>query len=225
MRVEIPPHCRHPWDVTPEEARAIQARLAARVREEPLDREVATVAGLDMGVRRERGRAVAVVLAVPSLSLVESAVWEGPVPFPYVPGLLSFREVPGLLRALEQLHTEPDLLFTDSQGRAHPRRLGLASHLGVLLDRPTIGVAKARLCGQPQGELSDVRGAWVPLVDRGQVIGAAVRTRPGAKPVYVSVGHRITLAEAVEWTLRCTTRYRLPEPTRLADRLSRGAGR
>ncbi len=225
MRVEIPSHCRHPWDVTPEEARAIQVRLAARVREEPLDRAVATVAGLDMGVRRERGRAVAVVLAVPSLSLVESAVWEGPIHFPYVPGLLSFREVPGLLRALERLHTEPDLLFTDSQGRAHPRRLGLASHLGVLLDRPTIGVAKARLCGQPQGELPELRGAWVPLVDRGQVIGAAVRTRPGAKPVYVSVGHRITLAEAVEWTLRCTTHYRLPEPTRLADRLSRSSGR
>lgn len=221
MRVEIPPDRAHPWDVTPEEAVAIQQRLAALVREEPLPGPVHTVAGLDMSVRQDRARAVAVVLRVPTLEPVESAAWQGSVSFPYVPGLLSFREVPALLRALEQLQSEPDLLFTDSQGRAHPRRLGLASHLGVLLDRPTVGVAKSRLCGYPQGHLPDRRGAWVPLVDEGDVIGAVVRTRPGAKPVYVSVGHRITLDEAVAWTLRCTTRYRMPEPTRLADKLSR----
>ena len=213
-------HHAHPWDVSPQEAIAIQERLAKLVREEPLAGPVRRIAGIDMSVQGDRVQAAVVVLDFPSLQLVEEAVWQGDVPFPYIPGLLSFREVPPVLRALERLSAMPDLLMTDSQGRAHPRRLGLASHLGVLLDAPTIGVAKSRLVGT-HPPLPDEKGAWVPLMDRGEVIGAVVRTRAGVKPVYVSVGHRITLAQAVEYTLACTTRYKLPEPTRLAHRLSR----
>ncbi len=213
-------HHAHPWNVSPQEAMAIQERLARLVREEPLPGPVTRVAGIDMSVRGDRVQAAVVVLDFPSLQVVEEAVWQGDVPFPYIPGLLSFREAPPVLRALERLSAMPDLLMTDSQGRAHPRRLGLASHLGVLLDAPTIGVAKSRLVGS-HPPLPDEKGAWVPLTDRGEVVGAVVRTRAGVKPVYVSVGHRITLAQAVEYTLACTTRYKLPEPTRLAHRLSR----
>jgi deoxyribonuclease V len=147
-----------------------------------------------------------------------------PTRFPYIPGLLSFRELPAVLKALEQLPRLPDLILCDGQGIAHPRRLGIASHLGVLLDHPTIGVGKTRLVGH-HDPVPDQRGAWVPLVDRGEVVGAVLRTRQGAKPIYVSPGHRVGLTTAVGWVMACTTRFRLPETTRLADRLSRsGSG-
>jgi deoxyribonuclease V len=213
-------HYPHPWDVDPGEAIKIQLELKARVREEPLPESPRLIAGIDMSVRGDVVQAAVVVLTYPSLELIEESTWRGPVQFPYIPGLLSFREIPPILHALQSLNTAPDLLMTDSQGRAHPRRLGLASHLGVLLDLPTIGVAKSRLVGY-HSSVPEHKGAWVPLVDKDETIGAVVRTRKGVKPVYVSVGHRITLQEAIALTLACTTRYKLPEPTRLAHLLSR----
>jgi deoxyribonuclease V len=212
----------HPWDVSPAEAVAIQRDLAPKVREEALSRPIETIAGVDMSVREDRVQAAVVVLRLPDLERIDSAIWRGPVEFPYISGLLSFREVPAVLRALEQLRVVPDLLMTDSQGKAHPRRLGLASHLGVLLDMPAIGVAKTRLIGDPTGELPVDQGSYVHLLDHGEVVGALVRTRAKVKPVYVSIGHRIILDEAIELTLSCTQGYKLPEPTRQAHLLSRG---
>lgn len=217
-------HHAHPWDVSPSDAVAIQQRLAPLAREEPLDLDaLETVAGLDVSVREDRVRAAVVVLRLPALAVVDEAIWEGPVAFPYVPGLLSFREVPAVLPALEKLRVEPDVLMLDAQGRAHPRRFGLACHLGVLLDRPALGVAKTILVGR-HGALGEAKGSTADLVHRGEVVGRALRTREGVKPVYVSTGHRITLDDATALTLALTTRYKIPEPTRLAHRLSyRGA--
>lgn len=215
----------HPWDVAPAEARAIQERLRAVV--ETADRlgPVETVAGVDVGF--EQGgritRAAVVVLRLADLRPVEQALVRAPTRFPYVPGLLSFREIPAVLAALERLRRLPDLILCDGQGRAHPRRLGIACHLGVLTDLPTIGVAKSRLIGT-HAEPPDVKGAWVPLYDGAEVIGAVLRTRAGVRPVYVSAGHRVSLETAVDYVLRCTPRYRLPETTRRADRLASGRG-
>lgn len=208
-------HQAHAWDIAPEAARQHQQHLAGLVREEPLARPVRTIAGLDMSVRGDRVQAAAVVVRLPDLAVIDVALWQGPVTFPYVPGLLSFREVPPLLKALERLSVVPDVLMADGQGRAHPRRFGLACHLGVLLDCPSLGVAKSLLVGTfapPDPE----RGSHTPLVHRHEVVGAVLRTRAGVQPVYVSVGHRITLDEAVALTQACTGRYRLPEPTRQA---------
>jgi len=216
-------HHQHPWAVSPSEAVQIQQQLAGLVREVPLARSVETVAGVDVSVRGDRVQTAIVVVRLPGLEVVDEAVWRGPVAYPYVPGLLSFREMPALLPALERLCVLPDVFMTDSQGRAHPRRFGLACHLGVLLDRPALGVAKSRLTGRFEG-LKMEKGERVPLLDRGAVIGAVIRTRTKVKPVYVSVGHRITLEEAVHLTLACTTRYKIPEPTRLAHLLSRRKG-
>jgi len=213
-------HHAHPWAVTPEEAVAIQRELAPLVREEPLPAPPQSIAGVDMSVRGDQVQAAVVLLAYPALTLMEEAVWQGVVEFPYVPGLLSFREVPAVLRSLEQLSIMPDLIMCDAQGRAHPRRLGLASHLGVLLDWPTVGVAKSLLTGSHR-TLGPTKGEQAPLHAGQETIGAVVRSRDGVKPLYVSVGHRITLAEAIELTLACTTRYRLPEPTRQAHLLSK----
>jgi deoxyribonuclease V len=149
----------------------------------------------------------------------ESALARRPTAFPYVPGLLSFREIPAVLDALAALACTPDLLLADGQGLAHPRRFGLACHLGWLVDTPTVGVAKSRLLGAFTPP-PDQRGAWAPLLDRGEVIGAAVRTRRGVKPVFVSPGHRVDVASAVRLTLACTGRYRLPAPSRAAHRLA-----
>jgi deoxyribonuclease V len=139
------------------------------------------------------------------------------ITFPYVPGLLAFREGPVVLAALEQVSDPPDVLLFDGQGLAHPRRLGLATHIGVLLDRPSIGCAKSRLCGEHEEPPAE-RGGWVPLRDGDEVIGGVVRTRAGVRPVYVSVGHRVDLETAVSLVVACCTRYRLPEPTRRAHR-------
>jgi deoxyribonuclease V len=213
--VDIQLHQAHAWDVPPEAARQIQQRLAGLVREEPLAQPIRTVAGIDMGVRGDRVQAAAVVVQLPDLAVVDAAVWQGLLTFPYVPGLLSFREVPPALHALARLSIMPDVLMTDGQGRAHPRRCGLACHLGVLLDRPTLGVAKSLLVGTFAPPGPD-RGSHAPLLHRHEVVGAVLRTRANVQPVYVSVGHRITLDEAVSLTLACTGRYRLPEPTRQA---------
>ncbi len=215
----LTPRFTHPWNLSPTEAQALQRKLARLVRFEVPER-METVAGLDVSVRGEQGRAAAVVWHVDRQQVLEHVAIEGTVSFPYVPGLLSFREVPLLLQALAQLRTTPDVLMVDGQGLAHPRRCGLATHLGVLLDHPTVGVAKSRLFGR-HAEPGPEKGSRTPLYDDGRVIGAVVRTRTDVRPVYVSVGHRMTLEAAVALTLRCTTRYRLPEPTRLADQLSR----
>lgn len=206
---------------TPAEAVALQRALAPRVREEALP-PVGTVAGVDVSVRAGRVRAAVVVLGLPGLDVRDAAVWEGEVAFPYVPGLLSFRELPALWPALERLAVWPDAFLLDGQGRAHPRRFGLACHLGVLLDVPAVGVAKSLLVGR-HGPLGEARGSTADLGHGGEVVGRAVRTRAGVRPVYVSVGHRATLDDAVALVLRCTTRFRLPEPTRRAHLLSRGA--
>lgn len=211
----------HPWQVTPAEARAIQETLRGRV--ETVDRlpSIRHVAGVDVGFEADgrTTRAAVVVLSYPTLALVDQAVVCRPTAFPYVPGLLSFRELPAVLAAIEQLNVMPDLYLCDGQGRAHPRRFGIACHLGVLLDAPAIGVAKTRLMGS-HDEPPLEKGGWVPLLDQGEVIGAVLRTRSRVKPVYVSVGHRVSLATAVRLTLACTTRYRLPETTRLAHRFA-----
>lgn len=216
-------HHEHRWDLSPKEAVALQRELAARVREQALPAPPRTIAGVDMSVRDRAVRAAVAVLSFPELAVIERAVWEGPVEFPYVPGLLSFREIPAVLRALAQLSALPDLIMADAQGRAHPRRIGLASHLGVLLDHPVIGVAKSRLTGT-YAEPGPGRGATSPLLDGEEQIGAVLRTRAGVGPLFVSVGHRVTLDDAVRLTLVCATRFRLPEPTRQAHRLSRGEG-
>lgn len=211
----------HAWDVTPAQAVAIQRELRAAVRVEPLDiAGVRTVGGCDLSADRQRGEVVAgiVVLELPGLAALDEAVIVTQTRFPYVPGLLSFRELPPLLAAFERLGVLPDAVMLDGQGLAHPRRCGLACHAGLALDRPTIGCAKSRYVGEG-AEPGTERGAYALLTDSGEVVGAAVRTRQGAKPVYVSVGHRCRLQDAIELVLRCGRGYRLPEPTRLAHQL------
>ena len=181
------------------------------------------VCGLDVHYDEagRTARAAAVVMGLPGLETIEHAIARRPASFPYVPGLLSFREMPAALAALEALTVRPDLLLCDGQGIAHPRRCGLASHLGLAADLPSIGVAKTRLVGEHR-EPGASRGAWASLVDAGEEIGAALRTRAGVKPVYVSIGHRVSLATAIRLVLACSPRYRIPEPLRAADRLARG---
>lgn len=218
----------HRWDVTPQQAVALQRELAPRVVREGAPREVRLVAAADVAfVERTRGwqegvaRAAVVLMALPDLAVVEQHVVDAAATFPYVPGLLSFREVPVLAAAFEPLSQRPDLLLVDGHGYAHPRRFGLACHIGLLTGLPTIGCAKSRLCGAAE-EPSPMRGSTSALTDDGEVIGLVVRTKTAVKPVYVSVGHMIGLSEAAEWILRLAPRRRLPEPIRLADRLSKG---
>ena len=214
-------HHAHPWDVTPAEARALQERLRGYVEREDRLGAVRRVAGVDVGFEDggRTTRAAVVVLSFPDLAPVEQVLARRPTAFPYVPGLLSFREIPAVLEALGRLRTLPDLILCDGQGVAHPRRFGIACHLGVLTDLPTIGVAKSRLIGE-HAEPGQTKGVWAPLMDKGEVIGAVLRTRTGVRPVYVSSGHRVSLATAIDYVLACTPRYRLPETTRLADRLA-----
>ncbi len=218
----------HRWDVTPAEAREIQ--LSLRKRFEPEDRlgNIEYVAGADIALellgrgswRSGEGRAIAgvIVYRFPEMQELERASAIERLRFPYVPGLLSFREIPALLAAFEMLHTAPDLIFCDGQGYAHPRRFGLASHLGVVLDTPTIGVAKSILIGECK-EPARRAGSVAALMDAGtgEQIGAAVRTADGVKPVYVSQGTRISLARAIELTLAVSDGFRIPRPTREAD--------
>lgn len=219
MRVEM--HHSHGWNVSPTAAKRIQRRLASEVRETPLPDAIETVAGVDVSIRDDTAQAAVAVLSLPDLDVVDEAIHRCEVPFPYVPGLLSFREMPAVLPALERLHSTPDVFVTDSHGRAHPRRFGLACHLGVLLDRPTIGVAKSILVGEPQGNLGPEKGSRVPLIDEGERVGTVLRTRTDVNPVYVSVGHRCTLDAAADLMLDCSPTYKLPEPTRQAHLLSR----
>lgn len=207
----------HPWQVSPAYARLIQDEFADEVERNDRLGVLRHVGGVDIGFEDDgrTTRAALVILSFPELALVEHVIARRPTRFPYVPGLLSFREIPALLQALDQVATEPDLILCDGQGIAHPRRFGLACHLGVLTDRPTIGVAKQRLIGQYR-EPPQRRGAWTALLDKGETVGAALRTRADAQPVFVSVGHRVSLPTAVRLVMACTTRYRLPETTRHA---------
>lgn len=217
----------HRWDLTPGEAIALQRGLSAAVEREDRLGAAATLAGVDVAYGRRGGPATAAAAAVlfgaADLRPLDQARVELTLAFPYVPGLLSFREAPAAIAAIRRLVRGPDLLLCDGHGIAHPRRIGIASHLGLCLDLPSIGVAKSILVGS-HGPLGPARGDWTPLVDRGEVIGAALRTRPGVRPVYVSIGHRVCLATAIAIVLQCTGRFRLPEPIRAADRLSKARG-
>lgn len=207
----------HPWDLSPHDAVALQRDLAARVeRQDRLD-PVELVAGVDVSVRRDLARAAVVVLRLPGLDVVEEVLAERPVTFPYVPGLLSFREAPVILDALARLQHTPQVLLCDGQGIAHPRRLGIASHLGVVLDHPSVGCAKSRLTGT-YDEPAPERGSYTWLYSGDEVIGAVLRTRRRVKPVFISTGHRVSIETAIDLVLRCGGGYRLPEPTRRADR-------
>ena len=221
MKIDIP----KTWPGDAAGALAIQNRLRDRVITTDQFETITTVAGIDAGFEQEGTitRAAVVVLKLPELTLLEQAIAYRPTTFPYVPSLLSFREMPTVLDALTQLTLEPDLIVCDGAGIAHPRRLGIASHLGVLINKPTIGVAKSRLLGT-HNELPPEKGAWVPLMDQGETIGAVLRSRTGTKPLYVSPGYRISLNTAVDYVLQCTPKYRLPETTRLADRLASNRG-
>ena len=209
------------WPQTPAQAIALQRALAGHVTRVDDVGTVRRVAGVDVGFPGggQRARAAVAVLSFPDLQPVGQAVAELPVEFPYIPGLLSFRELPPVLAALARLAQLPDLLLVDGQGLAHPRRFGIACHLGVLTGLPSIGVAKTRLVGE-HDPVPDRRGAWVPLRDRGEVIGAVLRSRAGVRPIYVSVGHRISIESAVGLVMACTTRYRLPQTTRAAHALA-----
>ncbi len=218
--MEFSLHHAHPWDVTPKEAMAIQRDLAGHVQQTPLAGPVETIAGIDVSIRGNLAQTAIAVIRLSDLALIDQVIYRAAVPFPYVPGLLSFREMPVILPALEKLTVRPDVLMTDSQGLAHPRRFGLGCHLGVMLDWPTLGVAKSLYVGK-HDELGIEKGHRADLIDKGEVVGVALRTRPNVKPVYVSVGHRITLDEAVALALRCAPKYKIPEPTRQAHVLSR----
>jgi len=212
----------HSWDLSFAEAQAVQVELARLVEASPRLDEVRRVAGVDVSSGRGGpARGAVVVLGYPALQTVEVATAERVPGFPYVPGFLSFRESPVILACFEKLTQWPDLVLVDGQGLAHPRRFGFACHLGLLLDRPTIGCAKSRLVGEcdPVGEGV---GDWSPITDRDEVVGAVLRTRRGVKPLYVSVGHRVDLATALDWTQRCAGPYRLPEPTRRAHLAAAG---
>lgn len=216
----------HPWDVSPQEAIAIQERLRQSViRQDKLGR-VRHVAGVDIGFLQKNTvtRAAVALLSYPDLGLVEHGVVHRPTSFPYVPGLLSFREAPAALDALAQLGIHPDLLLCDGHGLAHPRRFGLACHLGLLSGIPSIGVAKTRLIGQHE-PVSESRGSWQPLWHEEEMVGGVLRTRAKVKPIYVSIGHRISLETAIDYVMACTPKYRLPETTRWAHRLASGQTR
>ncbi|MEC4819898.1 MAG: deoxyribonuclease V [Scytonema sp. PMC 1069.18] len=213
---------RHPWSLTVDEAIKIQEQLTSEViTDDQLKEPVQYVAGVDMGFIENgtMSRAAVAVLSFPDLQLQETSVAYRPTTFPYIPGFLSFREIPAVLDALEKIQTIPDLILCDGQGIAHPRRFGIACHLGLLADIPSIGVAKSLLIGK-HDDLPETRGSWQPLIHKGETIGAVLRTRTGVKPVYVSSGYKVSLPTAIDYVLRCTPKYRLPETTRIADKLA-----
>jgi deoxyribonuclease V len=220
------PRAPHRWAVTAQQASAIQRRLAGRVQQLPLARPPRLIAGLDAAFSGEDRwcLAAAVLWDMHEQTVIEQHVAVRPLTFPYVPGLLSFREAPAVLAALRRMRTPPDVLIYDGHGVAHPRRFGIACHLGVILDRPTIGCAKSRLIGTHR-EPGSRRGSIAPLRDAAEVIGCVLRTQRSVRPVFVSVGHLIDLRAAQQIVLACTVRFRLPEPTRLADQLVGAARR
>lgn len=210
----------HDWSLTSREAVELQKELRARVRVVPLTKKIETVAGADISFNKYDPTLYAgiVVLRLPLLEVVEEVGVVSETKFPYVPGLLSFRESPSVLEAWAKLKTEPDAVMFDGQGIAHPRRVGIASHVGLLINRPTLGCAKSVLVGKFE-EPGEERGAWTPMIDKGETIGAALRTKTRVQPIYVSPGHLIDLAGALELALACDGGYRQPEPTRRAHLL------
>lgn len=224
----------HEWTEEPKAAVQLQKSLAKRVvLEDQLPDEVTLIAGVDVGfeplnsegrARTTSGapsltRAVIVIMTYPSLRIVEQVLHRQPTTMPYIPGLLSFRELPAVVAAFDKVANRPDLVMVDGQGIAHPRRMGIATHLGLWLDLPTIGVGKSRLCGH-YDEVPDIRGASVELTEKEECLGYVLRTREGVKPIFVSPGHRVSRETARAWVMACLTRYKLPEPTRQADRLA-----
>lgn len=213
-------HHAHPWDLTPGEAQRLQTSLRSYLRVESLDlTSIHSVAGLDAGFSGDRIRAASVLLSYPALDPLAQSVVTQVVTFPYIPGLLSFREMPAYLAALEALPALPDVLLVDGHGYAHPRRFGIACHLGVLLDLPVIGCAKSILVGTI-APLDNRVGSTADLVDKGEVIGIALRTRQDVKPVFLSIGQRVDLPSSISFALSCAGGYRLPEPCRLAHLLA-----
>lgn len=207
----------HDWDVSPQEAIAIQNRLAGQViHDQPLDIDSVTlVAGVDVSVKDNVSQAAVVVLRFPELEVIETVLEAQPTPFPYIPGLLSFREGPALEVAFQKLQNAPDVFIFDGMGRIHPRRMGIASHMGLWLDRPTVGCGKTHFIGdyaEPPAE----KGSYSDLTDRGEHLGVVLRTRTNVKPVYISPGHRMDIASSVALVVACTPKYRLPEPIRQA---------
>ncbi len=216
-------HAPHPWQLSPTEAIQLQKQLATQVICNDQFRQVNYVAGVDVGFENSNQitRAAVVVLSYPELELVEYAIARRPTEFPYIPGLLSFREIPSVLDALNKIKQTPDLLLCDGQGIAHPRRLGIATHLGIICDLPSIGVGKSRLLGRHE-TVPENKGEWTALLDHNETIGAVLRTRVGVKPLYISSGHKICLESAIKYVMTCVTRYKLPETTRWAHRLASG---
>jgi len=212
----------HPWDVSPTEAALLQQQLQEQVIPEDRIGDIEIIAGVDVSydaVKKE-AQGVVAILSYPDLQLQSYISSRLSNPFPYVPGLLSFREIPPLVECFRKLERPPDLVLCDGHGLAHPRRFGLACHLGVLFDIPTIGVAKRLLVGDHE-DVPQIWGAWRPIIHEGEIVGAALRSRPHTHPIYVSIGHRICLETALKWVLNCVTHYRLPETTRCAHRLSK----
>ncbi|MCB5173818.1 deoxyribonuclease V [Microvirga lenta] len=210
-------HRRHPWDLSPSQAIALQKEMAAEVDStQPIDLDsVRLVAGVDVSVKDEQSQAAVVVVTYPGFLPVETVLARRQTPFPYIPGLLSFREGPVLEEAFDKLEAEPDVFLFDGMGIAHPRRIGIASHMGLWLQRPTIGCGKTLLCGRYK-DLAEDKGAAAPLIDKGQTIGVALRTRSAKNPMFISPGHMADIPTAAELVLRCSPKYRLPEPIRLA---------
>ncbi len=210
----------HDWNLSPHEAVELQKRLREQVRIAPLARPVKTIAGADISFNKFEPTVYAgiVVLSFPEMEVIEEVGVVSESRFPYVPGLLSFRETPSVLEAWSQLKTEPDALMLDGQGLAHPRRVGIACHVGLLIERPTLGCAKSVLVGQYE-EPPKERGAWTELIHKGEVVGAALRTKRNVQPIFVSPGHLIDLEGAIDVTLRSDGGYRQPEPTRRAHLL------
>lgn len=221
----LPPQTLHDWNLSPQDAVALQKRLAPQVERDDRLAPVRHIAGVDIGFEDAGAttRAAVVVLKWqedgPPFEVIEQIVYREPTRMPYIPGLLSFRETPAALGAFAGLSSTPELVMVDGQGIAHPRRLGVASLLGLWLDVPAIGIAKSRLCGR-HADVGETRGDSTPLEHRGDVIGTVLRSRTGVKPLFVSPGHRVSQATALEWVQRCLHRTKLPEPTRLADRLA-----
>jgi deoxyribonuclease V len=213
----------HDWHLTISESKDLQNRLALEVSRIGSVVEPRFIAGIDVSIKKPRsiGTAAVVILEFPGLELVEVKTVQDEINFPYIPGLLSFREAPIILKACEQLEHSPDLIMVDGQGIAHPRRLGIAAHLGLFFDIPTIGCAKSRLCGSCQIP-SIEPGSFEEIVDNNETIGVALRTKYNTKPVYVSIGHKIALEDAIFWVMRCGRGYRLPEPVRYAHQAAGG---
>jgi deoxyribonuclease V len=207
------------WDLEPAEAIALQRRLSCSVIKKSTLKAVNTVAGVDTAYRQNIARAAVVMMTYPALETMDEATAERGINYPYIPGLLTFREGPAVLAALSRLEILPDLLMFDGQGIAHPRRCGIASHIGVLMDVPSIGCAKTKLVGQ-YDEPALHRGAFTLLNHKGQTIGAVVRTRTNVAPVFVSTGHRVSLRDSIRFVLDCCRGYRLPETIRRADHLA-----